>query len=83
MQVPFITTIIALLAIGTLAAPEKRDTLERREMIARACPAHCMIFCPDCCVNINCPDLCCVRAVDLADTKKSMLMFSSEIRKKT
>ncbi|GAW00736.1 hypothetical protein LENED_002283 [Lentinula edodes] len=41
------------------AAPENKDTLERREMIIRACPAACAVNCPDCCVNINCPDLCC------------------------
>ncbi|KAJ3775020.1 hypothetical protein FB446DRAFT_436938 [Lentinula raphanica] len=53
------TVLLSFFFLVVTAAPDKRDTPERRALIARACPAACAINCPDCCVNINCPDLCC------------------------
>jgi hypothetical protein len=62
MQLKLASLVFTLAILGrTLASPtSKEDTPERRLLITRACPARCMIACPDCCVNINCSDLCCV-----------------------
>jgi hypothetical protein len=56
-----ILVVASTLVFGVLATPWTKDTLERRELIVRACPAACATRCPDCCTNINCGDLCCVR----------------------
>ncbi|KAJ3718124.1 hypothetical protein DFJ43DRAFT_780722 [Lentinula guzmanii] len=56
----FSNILVLSLLFAVKAAPENKDTLERREMIIRACPAACAVNCPDCCIDINCPDLCCV-----------------------
>src|SRR6266536_2941034 len=49
-----ILLVTALFAAIAYTAPTDNAVAKLTE---RACPAHCAIFCPDCCESIHCPDV--------------------------